>query len=137
MPHFAPHLCQRGAILLPLLHLSSNSLALIKYYIYTNLDSHSNLRLYSSVLQIIAKLSSFLSEDFLSSWTKNCWISLKIYVNLTLSGLNLWSAKKDLNACLRNSSLGSPEKLKEKNIKKLNMGPNHLLVLWWKISVKT
>ena len=80
--------------------------------LYTNLDNHSNLRLYSSVLQIIAKFS-FLSENFLSSWTKNCWTSLNIYVNLTLSGLNLWSAKKDLNACLRNSSFGSPEKLKE------------------------
>ena len=83
---------------------------------------------------MIAKLSSFLSENVLSAWTKNCWTSLKMYVNLTLSGLNLWSAKNDLNACLRNSSLGSPEKLN--NFLKYNeqKGKNHggkLTIIGW------
>ena len=104
----------------------------------TYLDNHSNLRLYSSVLQMIAKLSSFLSENVLSAWTKNCWTSLKIKVNLTLSGLNLWSAKNDLNACLRNSSFGSPEKLNNfflKNDKQT--GINHVGNLPLLVEIKT
>ena len=55
----------------------------------------------------MAKFSSF-SAELLREWTKDLWTSLKMYVNLTRSGLNLWSAKNDLRACLLISSLGSP-----------------------------